>query len=157
MIKFFSHEWKPEELLKLMRNTPPEKWPPVDELIDTSKKLPRDTQRVVFALIFDAFSVRTHRQLTDKEQAAIWTGFGDVGLHTPRTRERYIKNRLNNEVMWLPETLRGKVDRKSKRYQTFCRNFYEEKMEEWKEIPPNNLEEWLKECREEFLEQVTST
>ncbi|MBR3253069.1 hypothetical protein IKF84_03290 [Candidatus Saccharibacteria bacterium] len=138
----------------MMRNTPPDKWPPIDELVETSKKLSRDEQRVVFSLIFNAFSARLHRKLTDKEQAAIWDGFSDESLHCVGTREKYIKNRLNNEVMWLPENLRAKASKKSSKYQAACKEFFEEKSSEWQEIPVEDLEDWLRESKEEFREII---
>ena len=158
MIKFFAATYRPDEMVKVVRNLPPEKWPEITEIVEVMKKATREQQRVTFKKIFEVFASRVHREISPDEQKAIWEAWSTYGsdAYSREVKERYILQRLDNEVMWLPEVLRAKVSKKSRGYQAFCKEFYEQKASEWREIPAEELENWIQESRQEFLEIITT-
>ena len=152
----FGYDPTPEQVQKAVRSLPPQRWPKVTTIIKVMKQAPRDQQISVFRKVFEVFASRVHPEISEEEQEALWELWSSYGndSYGKGIQERYIMQRLNNEVMWLPEDLREKAVKTSGKYQYACRDFFAEKIRVWKEIPVEELEEWLKESKAEFRKMV---
>ncbi|MBQ3441065.1 hypothetical protein IJG27_02005 [Candidatus Saccharibacteria bacterium] len=152
----FGYDPTPEQVQKAVRSLPPQRWPKVTTIIRVMKQASKEQQITVFRKVFDVFASRVHPEISEGEQEALWGLWSSYGndSYGKGIQERYIMQRLNNEVMWLPEDLREKAVKTSGKYQYACRDFFAEKIRAWKEIPVGELEEWLKESKEEFRQMI---
>ena len=115
MINFFTSTYSTDGVLKAVKNLSPDKWPDVATMVEVAEQAVRKDQLVIMTKIFEIFSSRVHPRLSKEGQKAIWMAWEKFGYdgYSKAIKERYVTQRLNNEVMWLPEELRDKVDTKS--------------------------------------------
>ena len=146
------HTYTIEQLLEVIQNLPAEEWPQPSEILKIASGAVASQRQTIFKKVLGVYALKTG--LPQKEQEAVWRLWSNYSPDKDDpVKERYILQRLNN-VMQVPEELKGKL-RRDGEFQAFSREFFSEKSSAWKHIPAKNLEAWLADSKKEFENKAT--
>ena len=146
------HAYTATELAEVIQNLPAEDWPQPSEIVKIANGAVASQRQIIFKKVLEVYALKSG--IPQKEQDAVWKCWSSYSPDKDNPiKERYILQRLNNDVMQVPEALKGKLRRDGK-FQAFSRDFFSEKSRAWKHIPTPHLEAWLLDSKKEFTNKI---